>query len=118
MRGFVLLIVAIVLAIIILPIGFGYQIISSLFRAVNEYLFKVAKSIDQLGNVVCMDLFNDTLIKKGGYRFGNEDVTISHVLGMNEKKNKLSTLGKVLAWILNTIDKDHNRKAIEYERKN
>ena len=114
MRGFVLLIVAIVLAIIILPVGFGYQIISSLFKALNEYLYKVAKSIDQLGNVVCRDLFNDTLIKKGGYQFGNEDRTISHVLGKNEETKTLSIMGKGLAWILNTIDKDHNVKAIEY----
>ena len=113
MRGFILLITAIAISVIILPIGFSYQIISSLFRAVNEYLFKVSKSIDQLGNVVCRDLFNDTLIKKGGYRFGNEDKTISHVLGMNEITNTLSVAGKILAWILNTIDKDHNKKAIE-----
>jgi 8-oxo-dGTP diphosphatase len=112
-RGFILLITAIAISVIILPIGFAYQIISSLFRAINEYLFKVAKSIDQLGNVVCRDLFNDTLIKKGGYRFGNEDVTISHVLGKNEETKTLSILGKGLAWILNTIDKDHNKKAIE-----
>ena len=118
MRGFVLLIVAIVLAIIILPVGFGYQIISSLFRALNEYLYKVAKSIDQLGNVVCRDLFNDTLIKKGGYQFGNEDVTISHVLGKNDQTKTLSVMGKGLAWILNTIDKDHNVKAIENECEN
>ena len=116
MRGFILLITAIAISVIILPIGFGYQIISSLFKALNEYLFKVAKSIDQLGNVVCRDLFNDTLIKKGGYRFGNEDRTISHVLGMNEKTDTLSFAGKLLAWLLNTIDKDHNQKAIEYER--
>jgi 8-oxo-dGTP diphosphatase len=112
-RGFILLITAIAISVIILPIGFAYQIISSLFRAINEYLFKVAKSIDQLGNVVCRDLFNDILIKKSGYRFGNEDVTISHVLGKNEETKTLSILGKSLAWILNTIDKDHNKKAIE-----
>ena len=113
MMGLLLLITAIAISVIIIPIGFSYQIISSLFKAVNEYLFKVAKSIDQLGNVVCRDLFNDTLIKKGGYRFGNEDVTISHVLGKNEETKTLSILGKGLAWILNTIDKDHNKKAIE-----
>jgi 8-oxo-dGTP diphosphatase len=112
-RGFILLITAIAISVIIIPIGFSYQIISSLFRAINEYLFKVAKSIDQLGNVVCRDLFNDTLIKKSGYRFGNEDVTISHVLGKNEETKTLSIFGKGLAWILNTIDKDHNKKAIE-----
>jgi len=117
-KGLILLITAIAISVIIIPIGFSYQIISFLLRAINEYLFKVAKSIDQLGNVVCRDLFNDTLIKKGGYKVGNEDVTISHVLGMNEKTKTLSILGKGLSWILNTIDKDHNRKAIEYDSKN
>jgi hypothetical protein len=73
----------------------------------------MAKSIDQLGNVVCEHLFNVTLIKKNGYKFGNEDVTISHVLGINEQRDTLSNAGKMLALLLNTIDKDHNQKAIE-----
>lgn len=118
MRGFILLIIAIFLAVIILPLGFIYQILNSLFKALNEYLFKVAKSIDQLANVVCRDLFNDVLIKKGGYQFGNEDVTISHVLGKNEQTKTLSVMGKGLALILNTIDKDHNIKAIENDCEN
>ena len=105
------------MAVVILPIGFAYQIITSLFKSVNEYLYKTAKSIDQLANVVCKDLFNDILIKRGGYKFGNEDVTISHVLGKNEQLETLSMAGKSLAWILNTIDKNHNKKAIENECK-
>lgn len=114
MRGFILLIIALLLSVLILPIGFAFQIITSIFRAVDKYMFTIAKSIDQLGNVVCEHLFNVTLIKKNGYKFGNEDVTISHVLGMNEKTDTLSFAGKMLAWLLNTIDKDHNQKAIEY----
>ena len=114
MRGFILLIIALCLSVVILPIGFAFQAIASVFRTVDKYLFTIAKSIDQLGNVVCEHLFNVTLIKKNGYKFGNEDVTISHVLGMNEKTNSLSFAGKMLAWLLNTIDKDHNQKAIEY----
>lgn len=114
MRGFILLIIALGLSIILLPVGFAFQIITSIFRAVDRYMFTIAKSIDQLGNVVCEHLFNVTLIKKNGYKFGNEDVTISHVLGMNEKADTLSFAGKMLAWLLNTIDKDHNQKAIEY----
>lgn len=113
MRGFVLLIIALYLSVVLLPIGFAFQIITALFKAIDKYLFRIAKSIDQLGNVVCEHLLNVTMIKKNGYKFGNEDVTISHVLGMNEKTDTLSGAGKLLALLLNTIDKDHNQKAIE-----
>jgi len=114
MRGFILLIIALLLAIVLLPVGFAFQIITTLFKSVNIYLFTIAKSIDQLGNVVCADLFNYTMIKKDGYNFGHEDVTISHVLGMNKKINRLTFTGKALSWLLNAIDKDHVEKAIEY----
>jgi hypothetical protein len=117
MRGFLLLIIALLLAIILLPVGFAFQVVTTFFRHINKYLFTIAKSIDQLGNVVCADLFNYTMIKKNGYRFGNEDVTISHVLGMNKKINTLTFTGKILANFLNLIDKQHVEKAIEYERK-
>tara|TARA_R110000868_G_scaffold301926_1_gene562420 strand:+ start:151 stop:501 length:351 start_codon:yes stop_codon:yes gene_type:complete len=113
MKGLILLIIAIALAVVILPIGFGYQIITSLFNCINEYLFKTAKSIDQLANVICQNLFNDVLIKKNGYKFGNEDKTISHVLGKNEQTGTLSITGKALAWLLNTIDNNHNQESIE-----
>jgi len=118
MRGFILLLIALCLSVVLLPIGFAFQIITAIFKGIDKYLFRMAKSIDQLGNVVCEHLFNVTLIKKNGYKFGNEDVTISHVLGKNEETNTLSFAGKLLAWLLNTIDKDHNQKAIEYEREN
>lgn len=114
MRGFVLLILALLLAIILLPIGFLFQIVTTAFRSLNRYLFTIAKSIDQLGNVVCAELLNATMIKKDGYKFGFEDVTISHVLGMNKQIKTLTWTGKALSWLLNTIDKDHVEKAIEY----
>ena len=117
MRGFILLIIALLLSVVLLPIGFAFQVVTTLFKSINRYLFTIAKSIDQLGNVVCADLFNTTLIKKGGYTFGNEDVTISHVLGVNKKINTLTFTGKLLANFLNLIDKQHVEKAIEYERK-
>jgi len=114
MRGFILLVIALGLSIILLPVGFAFQVVTNLFKSINKYLFTIAKSIDQLGNVVCADLFNTTLIKKGGYTFGNEDVTISHVLGMNKKINTLTFTGKLLSNFLNLIDKQHVEKAIEY----
>lgn len=85
---------------------------------VSQYLRTVAVSIDQLGNVVCKDLFDLTLIKKEGYLFGNPDETISGVLGKNQLKNTLSGVGKILNKILNSIEEDHSIKSIEVEESN
>jgi len=114
MKGLALMILAFILAGVLLPLGFIYQLISSLLKASNQYLFKIAKSIDQLGNVVCKDLFNLTLIKQDHLNgFGNEDETISSVLGKNKGLNNLTWIGKALERLLNLIDKNHVEKAIE-----
>ena len=76
MIGFLLSSVAILLFIIIAPFGFLWQIITNL-KGVNKYLFKVAVSIDQMGNVVCNKLLNDVMIKESVHKFGNPDETIS-----------------------------------------
>jgi len=84
------------------------------FLNVSQYLREVAVSVDQLGNVVCSDLFDVTLIKrKQGYRFGNPDETISGVLGKNQRLNTLSKVGKALNFILNKLDPNHSIKSIE-----
>ena len=105
MRGLILVIIALILSAIILPIGFVVGIIAAL----DKYLFRIAKSIDQLGNVVCAELFDWMLVKKGKH-FGNEDETISSVLGRNI--DNLTIAGKALVWLLNAIEKDHVQKAI------
>jgi hypothetical protein len=117
MRGLILLITALVLSVILMPVGFIFQIVVTLFRAVDTYLFHIAKSIDQHGNVVCAELFNLTLIKKKGYKFGDMDKTISYVLGVNAEKKTLTYLGIGLGKLLNKIEKDHLIKAVNYERK-
>ena len=76
MRGLILVITALILSAIILPIGFVVGIIAAL----DNYLFRIAKSIDQLGNVVCAELFDWMLVKKGKH-FGNEDETSIIVTG-------------------------------------
>ena len=111
--GFVLLIIAIFLAIVLFPIGWFYSLITrrSSLSKLNFYMKTIALSIDQLGNVVLSNLFDDILIKNGGYPFGNEDETISRVLGMNKRLDTLTKLGKWLADVLNWIDPDHVEKA-------
>ena len=114
MRGLILLILALITSVIILPLGFVYQIVTVLLKNCNTYLFKIAQSIDQLGNVICTNLFNDILIsKKSVYKFGDEDETISSVLGKNKSADTLTFIGKWLAIFLNKIEKDHVEKAIE-----
>ena len=105
MRGLILVITALLLSAIILPIGFVVGIIAAL----DNYLFRITKSIDQLGNVVCAELCDWMLVTKGK-RFGDEDETISSVLGRNI--DNLTIAGKCLVWLLNTIEKDHVQKAI------
>ncbi len=76
-------------------------------------MYKVALAIDQLGNVVCARLFNFFLIDIEGHKFGNEDETISSVLGKNKRTNTLTLFGILLDVLLELIDKNHNIKAIE-----
>ena len=79
----------------------------------NEALFKYAFGVDQMGNSVCYLLFNDLfLVDKSIYPFGSSDETISSVLGRNKLQNNLSTIGKGLDKLLDTIDKNHSIKSI------
>lgn len=112
MIGFLLSSVAILLFVIIAPFGFLWQVITNL-KGVNKYLFKVAVSIDQMGNVVCNKLFNDVMIKGNLHKFGNPDETISSVIGKNHKSGTLTFFGHSLHYLLNKIEKNHSENAIE-----
>jgi len=106
--GILLAFIAAILGIIIIPIGIIYEIFTLIrFSNVSDYFLNIAISIDQLGNVACQGLFNDVLIKKEGFKFGNPDETISSVLGRNYQKNTLTYLGNGIRWILDKIQKGH-----------
>ena len=115
MKGFILLITAVLMSIILYPLGWVYSLITFRLslKQLGRYWFVMAVSVDQLGNVVMGTLFNDILIRKYGHKFGDEDQTVSMVLGVNKKMGTLTKLGKLIADILNFIDKDHVEKAIE-----
>jgi 8-oxo-dGTP diphosphatase len=104
------LIAAILLSVILFPIGF---VLRMFYPKRGEYLFRIAVSIDQLGNVVCSKLFNIILITSSGYQFGKEDETISSVLGKNKELGTLRFLGKLLDLLLDQIEKDHSIRSIE-----
>lgn len=122
--GFVLFLISVIIASILGPIAFIYTVIRSIIKlSVTEIemlfgrlFYFMAYSIDQFGNVIGQYLFNDTLITKDStYKFGNPDVTISAVLGMNKKNKTLSKLGTYIADILNWIDPNHVEKAADSE---
>lgn len=104
-----LLIVGIVWSLIKLAIGMRLK---DWWDRVGDYFFIAAKYIDQLGNAMCQDMFNSLLIKDDTEPFGDEDETISSVLGKNYVKNNLTAVGKALAWILNKLDPNHVQDAI------
>ncbi|WP_150451602.1 NUDIX hydrolase [Arenibacter lacus] len=116
--GILLFLISILLFIITVPFGFVYGIFHSLLQkglvGIGEYLLKMAVSIDQLGNVAMQHLLNLAWVKKGGYKFGNRDETISSALGRNNKLDTLTGLGRFIDNFLNLIDRDHSLNSIDY----
>ena len=83
------------------------------FKNFDNQMLAIATSIDASGNVVCVDLFNITLIKRNGYKFGNRKETISSALGKNQRDKTLTIAGTVLCAILDFIDPNHCQKSID-----
>ncbi len=115
MKGFLLLVLAVLMSIVLYPLGWLYSLITFRLslKKLGNYWFVMAVSVDQLGNVVMSTLFNDLLITKYGHKFGDEDQTVSMVLGVAKKMGTLTPLGKFIADVLNKIDPNHVEKAIE-----
>ena len=127
LHSLALLIVALALAVVLLPLGLLRTLIEIWFRffvpgtnsASKKGLWylggifrSVAIGIDQIGNSVCRDLFNRCLITSAGYKFGKVQETISSVLGKNQETWTLTLVGRAVVGVLDWIDKDHCRESI------
>ena len=89
----------------------------TIFNALNVkkkgYFKDTAINIDRFGNREFRFSLNKYLItEKSPDRFGNIEETISSVLGKNELSDNLTTLGKLLCWLLDKIEKNHCIKSI------
>lgn len=121
MIEFSLLFISIILFLLMAPLGLLTRIIlifvkdsREQFTKITDYPFAIAHTIDILGNIVCADLFNITLIKhSGSYKFGVKTETISSVLGKNIKTKTLTRTGRLLASLLDRIDSHHCIKSIQ-----
>lgn len=128
LHSLILLLVALALAVVLLPLGLLWTLGEIWFRFFTPsgknspskkglwYLWGIFRSvaiwIDQIGNSVCRDLFNRCLITSSWYKFGKVQETISSVLGKNQEIWTLTCLGRAVVWILDWIDRDHCRESI------
>lgn len=119
--GLILFILAMVLGVVLLPLGIVYGLFRCFYKhklktglkRSNEKLIVLAKAIDKYGNVVCAELLNDTLItKESRHHFGKIEQTISMVIGLNLLDGTLSLMGKKLNHILDLFDEDHAIESI------
>lgn len=76
------------------------------------YFKSTAINMDKFGNREFRTLWNKTLRKENGYKFGNSKETISSALGKNQRDKTLTNTGKLLVWFLDKIDKNHSIKSI------
>ena len=108
MLGYILFLVAYLL---FLPL--------TIFNALNVrkkgYFLDTAINIDKFGNREFRFSLNKYLITENSpFKFGNIDETISSVLGKNQRFGHLTKFGKVIYKILDTIDKNHCEKSIQW----
>ncbi len=120
-RNAILFWIALVLAVIFIPLGGIYGVARNiiihgwvgafeLFSIKNKML---AISIDKLGNVAGGELWNDIFTKKKSirYPFGHHDDTMSECFGRNKSKTD-SDFGKWFSGFLNWLDPGHVEDAI------
>jgi len=83
------------------------------FKTINDFFYETAIDIDRFANRNFRTLWNETLRKEGGYKFGDERETVSSALGKNKRDNTLTKTGKILCSILDFLDENHCLKSIK-----
>lgn len=112
--GLILTLIGVILSAVLYTIAIPYTWIKLIFKSggfsnwwknLQNYYMTIAISIDQTGNTICSTLFNDLLLKNNPtVNFGNEDDTISYVLGAGQINNDLTYLGWIISAIIDSID--------------
>lgn len=118
--GFILYIIATFLWLPITLINvvfvvYNYRKKHGFFKVLNNYFKQTAIGIDRFANHNFRSILNATCIEPDGYKFGNFKETISSVLGKNQGRKKLKGLGIFIAFMLDSIDKNHCKKSINLD---
>lgn len=79
----------------------------------GSLLYQINVGIDQIGNVLLARFLNEFAIQDSTlYPFGRVNMTISHVLAINQINNNLKKLGITIVDILEYLDKGHMEKSM------
>lgn len=113
--GFILSFIAYTLFIVLAPLNFVAVLASkaqkrSYLKATNAFWKLNAYELDVFGNTHYATLFNATLRKSKGYKFGKQHETISSALGKLQQQKKLSLMGWLVVYILWAIDYKYWKK--------
>ena len=130
LHSLILLLVALTLAVVLLPLGILRTIGEIWFRFfilsgknspskkglwyLSSIIRTIAIGLDQIGNSVCRDMLNRLLITSGWYSFGKVQETISSVLGKNQEAWSLTFFWAMIVKLLDTLDKNHCKDSIQY----
>jgi hypothetical protein len=116
-----------VLGIIMIPLGLIWGVIKAFWKrrwktgikVLGDKFITLAGAFDIYGGIVCAEFLNDTMITKDSpHKFGDKDnFTISKDYGLNDKIGKLTKFGKFWVKVLNKLDKDHTKKAVDFKSK-
>jgi hypothetical protein len=108
-----LVLLAVIMFLIATPFGISLEAVKG---RTKRRVQRIALSIDQLTNTCYPVLATKLFIKydeDSSHKFGNEDETLSSVLGKNARIDNLSKFGKFVCKMLNNIDNNHCANAIE-----
>lgn len=106
------------LAVVAIPVGFVYAVfesmcflISSSFRSSWGIIYNAFRDLSKIVSIMASKFLRLVLININGISFGTHSV--SAVLGANQREKTLSATGVWLSDLLDSIDKDHCKKASE-----
>jgi len=118
MKKLLTVLALIALAILFIPFGMVYSLLSSLwwmvkstFKTAGGEIYTFFRSLSKIVSIASAKLLRKLLIQRGGIPFGTHSV--SAVLGANQREKTLSRLGVWLADTLDGLDPGHCVKASE-----
>ena len=116
--GFILFFVSLILVVPTFIVSLVHILFSrgrtkGYWKTISGYHEQLAIDIDRFGGSAFKSLWNAWMITPNGYKFGKIEETMSSVFGKNKAMDTLTKSGKFIAWVLNTLDKNHVEDAAE-----
>lgn len=111
MKNLILLIVAVILFVMLCPIGLSYTIVYYIFNEKNKgynYLYRCAFSIDVLGNCLFGELFEFLFAVKRGKTYFGSLTSVSSAIGELIFQKNINRFGKWFSKVLDFTFREKN----------